>query len=107
MEMAYNERIMKKKLYFVDRYVRCGAVPLYLIFYRTRQGQRSHFVMLCTLKKLRVLLSERKGFTDPAAYGQVIFKSHDSEPSDLLKYIIKSRYDFDLDQVTGTENRLF
>ena len=93
--------------YFVDRYLRCGAMPLYLIFYKNRQGHRGHYVMLCTLKKLRKLLRQKRGFSSPEIYGRIIHKSFESEPSDILKYILKARYDFDLNQYANAESSMF
>ena len=98
---------MDKNLYFIERYIRCGAMPLYLIFFRNQQGVVGHYVMLCTTKKLRDLLKEKKGFIEPKKYGRVIYKSFEKEPSDTLKYMLKSRYDCDPDLLNGDENRLF
>lgn len=98
---------MKKNLYIIDRYLRCGAMPLYLIFYKSRQGIKGHYAMLCNLKTMRFLLRQKRGFSDPDQYGRIIYKSYDSEPGDALKYILKSRYDFDLEKLNGTESSLF
>jgi len=98
---------MKNNLYFIERYVRCGAVPLYLIFYRNRGGAKGHYAMLCTIRNLRKLLKEYKGFISPDSYGRVIYKGREAEPSEVIKYILKSRYDFDLEKLNGNESVLF
>jgi hypothetical protein len=97
---------MKNNLYFLERYVKCGAMPLYLVFYRDSRGRKGHCAMLCTVRKLRGLLQQRKGFASPESYGRIIYKGFDDEPSELLKQIIKARYDFDLDHAASMENRL-
>lgn len=97
---------MGKKLYFIDRYIKCGVMPLYLVFYRDNSGRTSHCAILCTVKKMRMLLRQRKGFESPQSYGKIIYKGFSREPSELLKQIIKVRYNFDLDQAGALENCL-
>jgi hypothetical protein len=87
---------MRKMLYHIHHYIRCGEMPLFLIFYRDQRGNRGHCVMLCTAKNLRLLLRQRKGFSNPSDYGQVLYTSRSEEPSDMLKYMLKERYGFDL-----------
>jgi len=87
----------KKNLYFIDHYQKCGAMPLYLIFYRNIDGRKGHYVLLCPMRKLRVLLRQHKGFSDPEKYGRIIYRGQESEPGDILKSILKTRYYFDLD----------
>ena len=97
---------MTKNLYFIDRYIKCGVMPLYLVFYRNKHGHYAHCAILCTVKKLRALLRQRKGFKNPEQYGRVLYSGYTAEPSELLKQIIKVRYDFDLNHVEHMENRL-
>ncbi len=88
---------MKENLYHITRCVRCGEMPLYLIYYQDRRGRQSHCVMLCTLKKLRVLLRQKKGFSNPGQYGNIIYNGHTEQPNDTLSAMLKSRYDFDIE----------
>jgi len=97
---------MKKKLYFVTRCIRCGEMPLFLIFYETRSRQRAYCVMICNFKNLKLLLKQRRGFDDPSKYGQVLFTSREEQPGELLKSILKERYDFDLDHCDINEVKL-
>lgn len=104
--ISYNS--MNKNLYFIERYARCGEMPLFLIFYRNRNGSQRHYcVMLCTLKNLRLLLRQRRGFTDPAQYGRIIYSHRGKELNDIVKYMLKARYDFDMDAFAPGESPAF
>ncbi len=96
---------MKKDLFYLDYYVRCGEMPLYLLFYRNKSGRPMHCAMLCTMKNLRQLLRKRKGFTDPKQYGQVVYQQYDEKPNEELVGMLKSRYYYDLslNQLSPTE----
>jgi hypothetical protein len=88
---------MLKNHYFIERYVQCGEMPLFLIFYRDRRGAHSHCAMLCTYKNLRLLLRQRKGFSAPEQYGRVLYASHTEKPNDAFRYMLKERYGFDFE----------
>ncbi|MDX1974397.1 MAG: hypothetical protein SFT92_01850 [Rickettsiales bacterium] len=88
-----------KTRYFVTRCVRCGEMPYYLIFYHDIRQHPGQFVMLCTFAKLRQLLSSRHGFSDPQQYGKVIYKNREGQPTEMLAELLKSRYDFDLNEM--------
>ncbi len=96
---------MNKSQYHVSRYVRCGHMPLYLIFCHNRYGQRRLCVMLCEHKNLKILLRQRRGFSNPKEYGRVLFNAYGSEPCSTLRSILKERFDFDLSRTTMTEAR--
>lgn len=87
----------RENLYFIDHYQKCGAMPLYLIFYKSMEGHKGHFAMLCSVKKLRSLLKQPRGFKHPEQYGRIIYKSYGGEPNEMLKGILKSRFYFDFD----------
>jgi hypothetical protein len=89
---------MAKSPYFLSHYMRCGEMPLFLLFYSDKRGNGGHCMMLCTYRKLRLLLRQRKGFSNPEKYGHVIYTSRGKEPNDMLKEMLKSRYGFDLSQ---------
>jgi hypothetical protein len=98
---------MHKNRYFLTSYIRCGEMPLYLIFYQDHQGRGGHSVMLCTLKKLQELLRQFKGFNSPKQYGKVLYHSRENEPSDTLRAILKARYSFDLSYSETTSSARF
>lgn len=87
---------MAKNIYFIDRYMRCGELPLYLIFYRNQNGRKAHCVMLCTMKNLKLLLRQRKGFKNPNHFGNVVYNGYAEKPRDELQAMLKSRYYFEL-----------
>lgn len=89
---------MIKNLYFIERYIQCGEMPLFLIFYKDRHGNRGHCAMIVSYKNLRSLLRKRKGFSDPAQYGRILYTSHSDEPSDSLRFMLRERYGFDFEQ---------
>lgn len=77
-------------------------MPLYLIFYQDVRGRPSHCVMLCTFKKLRLLLRQKRGFTNPEQYGNIIYNGNTETPSDTLSALLKSRYNFDINAIEST-----
>lgn len=89
---------MAKKRYHISGYVRCGEMPLYLIFYHDQRGYGEHSVMLCTHRKLRTLLRQKKGFETPNIYGKIIYKGKESAPYPTMGMLLKARYGFDLSQ---------
>lgn len=97
----------QKKRYFLTNYLKCGAMPLYLIFFRDQRGFSEHRVMLCSFRKLRKLLRQVHGFDNPDDYGKVVYAGKSATPNQLLKAMIRSRYDFDLDQpsIAGMDKR--
>jgi hypothetical protein len=99
---------MKIHRFYLTRYVRLGSLPMFLVFYHNRRGRFGHSVMLCNFKTLRTLIRDaRKGFSDPADYGRVLYQSHANEPDDLLKDILKARYDFDLNLDQSSQDLRF
>jgi hypothetical protein len=82
-------------------------MPLYLIFYHTRRNLFSHCVMICTFKNLKLLMKQRRGFSDPGLYGNILYTSHDDKPNDMLKSLLKARYDFNLENFESNEVRIF
>ncbi len=90
---------MKKNLFYLTHYTRVGALPVFLVFYHNRRGRFGHSVMLCNFKSLRqIIRKSRKGFTDPADFGRILYQSRGNEPDDMLRDILKARYDFDLNE---------
>lgn len=90
----------------MQRYVRCGEVPLFLIYYQDRRGQGKHSVMLCSFRKLRQLLREKRGFTEPARYGRVLYTGRTNTPNEVIRSMLKERYDFDLDDYEASTPRI-
>lgn len=82
-------------LYVIERYVRCGAMPLFLIFCKDRRGLEHYCIMLCTQRKLRELTHLRRGFSNPALYGRVVCSGFGAEPAETVRDMLKARYDFD------------
>ena len=109
--MAYNiyNRLyyMKNNLYQLTRCVQCGEMPLYLIFYKDKRGRQSHCVMLCTFKKLRMLLRKKYGFSNPEQYGHIIYNGHAEKPAEMLSAMLKARYDFDMDRLESKTSDIF
>jgi len=99
--------IRKNPIYFVERYVRIGEMPLFLIFCRDRQGMQHYCVMLNSLKKLRQLVRMRRGFSDPMLYGNVLCIGRGGVINDAVRHMLKARYDFDLENCAAHEIRLF
>lgn len=87
---------MHKKRYYIAGYVKCGEMPLYLLFYYDRRGYSEHSVLLCTHKQLKLLLRQTKGFETPKDYGKVIYKGRENAPYPTMGTILKARYGFDL-----------
>jgi hypothetical protein len=98
---------MDKKTYHLIRCVQLGEMPLYLIFYEDKRGRQSHCVMLCTLKKLRMLLRKKRGFTNPEQYGNIVYSGHAEKPSETLSAMLKARYDFDINALESTASDLY
>ena len=97
---------MKNNIYHITRCVQCGEMPLYLIFFRDKRGRESHCVMLCTLKKLKMLLRKKRGFKNPEQYGNIIYNGHTGMPGEVLTALLKSRYDFDTAVLEGSSSDL-
>lgn len=97
----------KQLAYFIERYVRLGEMPLFLIFCRDRRGLQHYCLLLRSVRKLRRLVHLRGGFTNPAQYGSVLSTSHSGAPNEQLREILKARYDFDLDASAMQEVRVF
>jgi hypothetical protein len=93
--------------YFIERYVRCGEMPLFLIFCRDRGGWKRYCVMLCNIRNLRQMVRLRRGFENPKDYGRVLCTGEGSEPSEMIREMLKARYDFDLNNNSASEIRLF
>lgn len=98
---------MNKKQYIISNYVQCGEMPLFLIFYHDRRGNDGYCAMLCTHKKLRDLLRLKRGFSTPDNYGHVIYQGSGKEPNDVLKDMLKARYDVNFDNLLVNDIRLF
>lgn len=96
---------MRKKRYILVNYIRCGELPLYLIFYHDRFGKSNHSAMLCSFRKLKKLLSQFKGFDAPEHYGKIVYTGHENTQFDILQAMLKSRYDFDLSQAAFNGSR--
>ena len=94
--MEYNLLISKENLYFIEYYIRCGEVPLYLLSYSDRFGKKSQSVILCSFKNLDKLIRKHRRFKDPAKYGKVTYISHSQQPIHMLSAMLKERYDYDL-----------
>ena len=90
-------KVARKTPYFIERYVQCGEMPLYILFCRDKRGYERYCVMLCSHRVLRQLLRLKKGFTDPAQYGRLLVGGHGAEPNNVVKEILKVRYDFSLE----------
>lgn len=88
---------LKNSPYFVDRYIRCGEMPLFIIFCHNRRGIKRHCIMLCSFSSLRKLLRMRHGFMDPAKFGRVLYKGRGDEITDMMKGILKERFDFNVE----------
>lgn len=87
---------MTRQRYHITGYVRCGEMPMYLIFYSDRRGYGEHSVMLCTHRRLRALLRQKKGFDSPADYGKVVYRGREGAPYPTMDILLKARYGFDL-----------
>jgi hypothetical protein len=95
------------KHYFLHRYVRCGEMPFFLIFCRDKRGMDSYCIMLSTLGKLRQMVRLRRGFPDPAKFGRILYDGKGSEPNEMIREMLKARYDFDFEKSHPNEVRFF
>lgn len=98
---------MEKKLYFMQRYLRCGEMPVFLVFYRTKARRRGHGIMLCNHRGLRRLQeTQEEGFTDPSAYGRTLCRHTTNDGMEIVKAIVKLRYNFDMNTFSIPERLL-
>ena len=87
---------MQKKLYYLKRYAKCGAMPLFLLLLQDKYGHPSHSILLCSFRNLKRLLRLRKGIENPKDFGRVLYSGYGEEPNETLRSIIKEKYDFDI-----------
>lgn len=71
-------------------------MPLYLLLMQDKYGHHTHSILLCTFKNLKLLLRKRKGIENPKQYGKILFSGHGIEPNEVIQYILKEKYDFDI-----------
>ncbi len=98
---------MLKSLYLLNRCLRCGDWPIYVVFYQDRRGNARHSVLLCHFSDIRRLLRKRRGFEQVSDFGKVLYDNASVEPNELLRDILKARYDFDLNADETNRHLLF
>lgn len=91
---------MKKNLYCIIRYLQYPDLPFYLVFYRARSRKHGYSIMTCSFKNFRRLLRQKNSFSDPGLYGRTICKFYSNDALDMLKILLKERYDITLDRDT-------
>lgn len=89
---------MKKNLYSVIRYIHDPDLPFFLVLYRARSRRHGYSIMTCSFKNFRKLLRQRTGFSDPDLYGRTICKVYSNDALDMLRVLLKERYDITLDE---------
>jgi hypothetical protein len=88
---------MLRKHPLIHKVVRCGAMPLYLLYLKNHQS-KGHCLMLCKASRLNRLLKNKDSVSTLQDYGKVVFLGSGQSPSDLTKALVKARYDIDLDE---------
>lgn len=88
---------MKKNLYNIIRYIQYPDLPFFLVLYRARSRRHGYSIMTCNFKNFRKLLRQRRGFPDPDLYGRTICKIYSNDALDMLKALLKERFDITLE----------
>ncbi|MCE2926434.1 MAG: hypothetical protein LW823_02140 [Rickettsiales bacterium] len=90
----------------IKKYAKCGQMPLYLI--QLGDGHISeNCLLLCKASRFKQIIKNKQLPTRITDYGKVIYRSSGVMSDEIIKALLKDRYDINLDDVATAGPRIF
>jgi hypothetical protein len=90
---------MPKRVSFVDKYIKSGAIPIHLVRCKDTSGRECFHFLMCSNEKIKALKQVIDGTFDLKEYGKVIASGFGHTPSESIKKMLKDEYNFDATEV--------